>query len=117
MIPMMSRPSNGKSVFESTASELGDIVLKDRTPKAARAYLGWVAWLGPELYQPPQEVLGTALDLAVQDMENAKLPPINQNPNYEFFRDVAARYGLNARADQYNSRIIPVEATIEQELN
>ena len=67
------------------ASQLGADVLKEKTPKAARAYIGWIAELGPEVYMPAQGELETALNLAVEDMSQADLRPSQQITNYAFF--------------------------------
>ncbi|MEK6984201.1 MAG: hypothetical protein AABX33_06525 [Nanoarchaeota archaeon] len=95
----------GTSKFESRAIELGEIVMKKTTPQAARAYLGWVAWLGTSYYNPNQRVLETALDSAVLDMENAALPIAETIKNYEFFGHVASMYGLDSKAGQYRDKL------------
>jgi len=83
------------SFFVSCANELGEIVMKERTPKAARQYLGWIRHLGPSIYKPSTEVFETALDLAILDMENAGLPPNERVVNYRFLGELAARYGFD----------------------
>ena len=82
----------GEFSFDLRATELADIVMQERTPQAARAYLGWIAWLGPNFYKPPTQVFKTALDLAVLDMENAGLSPREKIPNYEYWKRIASLY-------------------------
>ena len=92
--------------FSTMASELSAIVSRDKTPQAARAYLGWIANLGRGFYNPPRGELEAALDLAVGEVESAGLDTSNAIKNYQFFRHVAQLYGLSDRVAIYNAKIV-----------
>ena len=96
---------DGTRYLFDTAKILGQAVLTKRTPQAARAYIGWIEELGPLIHKPGQGELETALDLAVADMERACLEKLVRRKNYEFFKDIAALYGLKEREKIYDAMI------------
>ena len=57
---------SGTNILVGKAKELGAAVLRKKTPQAARAYIGWIAELGSQVYMPAQGELETALNLAVK---------------------------------------------------
>lgn len=96
---------SGTTILVGKAKELGTVVLTEKTPQAARAYIGWIAELGPQVYMPAQGELETALNLAVEDMLQADLRPSQKRTNYDFFRTIAKMYGLEDRVKAYDAEI------------
>ena len=102
---LSNTPNPAKDKLIAMASQLGAAVLKEKTPEAARAFIGWVAELGPQVHMPAHGELETALDLAVEDMLKADIRPGQQIPNYDFWQGVAKMYGLETQAKEYNAEI------------
>jgi len=100
-----STSSEGTDKLIAKASELGAAVLREKTPRAARAYIGWIAELGPTIYQPVPGTLEQALDLAENDVLQANLRPTDQIANYSFFKNIAEIYGLDSRVASYSKEI------------
>ena len=101
----------GTNYLINKATELGATVLREKTPKAARTYIGWIAELHPSVYSPKGE-LETALDLAVGDTLQAGLSPRELRNNYLFFRQMAKLYGLDDRARLYNAEIAKLDGSL-----
>jgi len=96
---------SGTGKLVAKAQELGAAVLREKTPQAARAYIGWVAELEPTVYMPAQGELETALNLAVDDMLKADFRLGQQIYNYEFWCGIAKMYGLKGNVKAYSAEI------------
>jgi len=101
---------SGITMLVGKAAELGAAVLKEKTPQAARAYIGWIAELDPAVYRPAEGELELALNLAVTDMLGADLRPNQQSSNYAFFRGVAKIYGLGGLVKEYTAEIAKLDS-------
>ena len=96
---------SGTKRLVAMASTLCSKVLEDRTPKAAREYIGLIAELVPAIYTPRQGELETALDLVEKDLLEAELGPKQAILNYVFWIAIAKQYGLADRVSLYNHEI------------
>lgn len=102
--------------FIPRAKELGDLVLSTQTPQAARAYLGWIAYLGPNMYPAPTAVLEVALSLAEGDLVQAKIQPSAMIRDYQFFRSIASLYGLSEMVSRYDAEIARLRKAVPNEI-
>ena len=71
---MSETASIGTAILLGKAAELGAAVLKEKTPNAARAYIGHIAELDPTVYRPAEGELELALKLATELIELGEVP-------------------------------------------
>ena len=108
---------------EEQAENLGNAVLKDKTPEAARRFIGFLDRLYEEGYTlNPREydsgngqikAAGLALDLVVPEVKKVGLPAAKKIRDYELFMRFASLHGLSEQAKEYRGTIADLEIIVD----